>query len=262
MILIISTLFSCGDKVEDTSSPPTTDTSVAPDETDPCEGIEGSTDIGMSGSVEFSDGTPAQGNVRVQMCNENLCYVARWNNESDFCFPVGTFPANMPYAFDLVPTLDGSETYAQPLSILSPSESITLTETVIIPNYSTTWTTSENTLELNADNGLTISINSEYAEDTLSAIALDLENGGLPLGDFTNEQIVGAWYLGPFDVHVSGLDFEYNNPSVTEGTSYTIYNGDYEGKQWLQTAEVTATEDGTLTVPGGISILSTLLISQ
>ena len=82
------------------------------------------------------------------------------------------------------------------------------------------------------------------------------------MGSFNAEEILGGWYLGPFDTHVSGMDIEVQNDSITEGTIYNVYNGDYEGKQWLPTAEVTAMEDGTLTVPSGLSILSTLLITQ
>ena len=179
MIIFLSAL-GCGGKVEDTSNTYTEDTSTVIDETDPCEGIEGNSNIGMNGSVQFSDGTTAQGNVRVQMCNENLCYVAKWSNESDFCFPVGTLPANMPYAFDLVPTLDGGDTYAQPLSILNPEESFTLPTPVVISKFTGTWMSSDSSTEFATDNGLTIFINSDFEEETLSIIAIDLENGGYP----------------------------------------------------------------------------------
>ena len=52
------------------------------------------------------------------------------------------------------------------------------------------------------------------------------------------------------------------NENITTGSTYTIYNGDYENQTWLQTAEVTAEEDGVLTVDSGLEILSTLLITQ
>ena len=261
MIIFLSAI-GCGGKVDDTSSPPLDDTAVVVDDTDPCEGIEGNSNLGMNGTIEFANGTTAQGNVRVQMCNENLCYVAKWSNESDFCFPVGTLPANMPYAFDLVPTLDGGENYAQPLSILNPTESFTLPAPVVIPEFSGSWTSSGGSTEFTTDNGLTIIIGTDYEEDTLSAIAIDLENGGLPLEGFTTEEILGGWYLGPFDTHVSAMDIQLQNESITEGVTYKVYNGDYEGKQWLPTAEITATEDGQLSIPSAISILSTLLITQ
>ena len=52
------------------------------------------------------------------------------------------------------------------------------------------------------------------------------------------------------------------NENIMTGTTYTVYNGDYENQSWLQTAEVTADEDGVLHVDSGLEILSTLLIMQ
>ena len=77
------------------------------------------------------------------------------------------------------------------------------------------------------------------------------------------ENILGAWYIGPFETHLSpATTITFSNPNITAGTTYTVYNGDYENQSWLQTAEVTAEEDGVLNIDSGLEILSTLLIMQ
>jgi|GEM_PF-7119661 len=257
MLITLLTILACGDKTTDTSSTSTDTDTTDTTETDQCAGIEGADGIGMTGSVVFEDGIEAEGNVRIQMCNIETCYVAKWG-ENGFCFPEGTLPPDMPYAFDLVPTVD-NEKYANPLTIITPSDSFSLTETVIIPLFTQQGTNSE---DFDAGNGLIISADSNLPE-TLQSVPLDLESGGLPLEDFTPESIIGAWYLGPFDIKVEpAAAITFSNENIVAGTTYTIYNGDYENKTWALTAEITASEDGTVEVPAAIHILSTMLIIQ
>ena len=52
------------------------------------------------GSIVFEDGTEPQGNLRGKCKNRNLLCIEMV--DSGFCFPEGTLPPNMDYAFDLV----------------------------------------------------------------------------------------------------------------------------------------------------------------
>ena len=259
MILTLLSILACGTTSTDTSIV-IEDTSSAYDTTDsidPCAPIEGIEGLGMSGNVVFEDGIEAPGNVRVQMCKSGTCFVAKWS-DTGFCFPEGTLPANTDYAFDLVPTVDPTK-YANPLTFINPSENIVLSEPVVIPLYTHIGAGAE---DFDAGNGLTIST-SDAMPETLYAVTVDLENGGLPLESIQKEDILGAWYIGPFETHLSpAAAISVTNENITAGTTYTIYNGDYENQTWLKTAEVTAEEDGVLTVSAGLEILSTLLIMQ
>ena len=259
MILTLLSLLACGDKATDTGSS-TEDTSSSVDTTDtvdPCAPIEGLDGLGMSGNIVFEDGTEPQGNIRVQMCNSETCFVSKWA-DSGFCFPEGTLPPNMDYAFDLVPTIDPT-IYANPLSFFTPSENIELSEPVVIPLYTHTGPGNE---DFDAGNGLMVST-SDSMPETLYAVSVDIENGGLPLEGITTENILGAWYIGPFETHLSpATSITFSNSNITAGTTYTVYNGDYENQSWLQTAEITAEEDGVLNIASGLEILSTLLIMQ
>lgn len=259
MFLTILSLLACGEKsndtgmTSDTSNTTTTDTT----EIDPCAPLEGIEGIGMTGSIIFSDGTEAMGNVRVQMCNEGTCYVAKWNDDG-FCFPEGTLTPNVPYAFDLVPTVD-SEKYANPLTFLTPTENVTLTDPVIIPEYSNNGSGAES---FDAGNGLTI-VGSADLPETIFSVPVDLEGGGLPFENIDTSKIVGAWYLGPFDVHLeNAATMTFSNENIVAGNTYTILNGDYESQQWIETVSITAEENGILNIDEGLQILSTLLIKQ
>ncbi len=259
MFLTILSLLACGEKsndtglTSDTSSNETTDTT----ETDPCAPLEGIEGLGMTGSITFSDGTEAMGNVRVQMCNEGTCYVAKWNDDG-FCFPEGTLTPNVPYAFDLVPTID-SEKYANPLTFLTPTENVTLAEPVVIPEYSNSGSGTET---FDAGNGLTISGSADLPE-TIFSVAVDLESGGLPFENIDTSKILGAWYLGPFDVHLeNAATMTLSNEAIIAGNTYTILNGDYESQQWIETTTIEAESDGILEINAGLKILSTLLIMQ
>ena len=258
MIVTLLSVLACGNKSSDTSVV-TDDTSAidTTDTVDPCAPIEGLDGIGMSGSIVFEDGTEAQGNVRVQMCNSDTCFVSKWS-DTGFCFPEGTLPPNIDYAFDLVPTADPTK-YANPLSFLTPSESIELSEPVIIPLYTHTGPRGE---DFDAGNGLVILTSDEMPEN-LYSVTVDIDNGGLPLEGIEKESILGAWYIGPFETHLSpAASMTFSNSNITAGSTYIVYNGDYENQSWLQTAEVTAEEDGILNISSGLEILSTMLITQ
>ena len=260
MLLTLLTILACGDKTTDTATTNTdTNTTDTTDttEVDPCAPFEGSDGIGMTGSIVFEDGIEAEGNVRIQMCNIETCYVAKWG-DNGFCFPEGNLPPNMPYAFDIVPTVD-KEKYANPLTIITPSDSFSLAEPVVIPLFTQQGTNSE---DFDAGNGLIVSADPNLPE-TLQSVPLDLESGGLPLEDFTTESIIGAWYFGPFDTIIEpAASITLSNDNIVAGTTYTVYNGDYENKRWTLTAEVTASDNGTLELPEALHILSTMLIIQ
>ena len=259
MVILLS-LLGCGEKSSTTDTAITTDTSVTEEPVDVCAPIEGSSNLGMFGSVELADGISPVGNVRVQMCNADICYVAKWNDEG-FCFPEGTFPGNQPYAFDIVPLGDLAASYANPLTILNPTAHISLDTPVKIPLFS--HMVDSTMSELDIDGELTIQLNETYPQSTLSGVKINWSTDGLPLEGFEISQVVGGWYLGPFDTHLEEpLTFVLSNPSITAGSVYNIYNGNYEGKEWTQTGTITAEEDQLLTVESGIEILSTLLIIQ
>lgn len=259
MVILLS-LFGCGDKDSTSDTATTSDTSVTEEIVDVCAAIEGSSDLGMTGSIAFTDGTSAVGNVRVQMCNADICYVAKWNEEG-FCFPEGTLPGDQPYAFDIVPLGDLAKSYANPLTILNPRTNISLENPVLIPLFSHTIDSSAS--ELNMDGELIIQMNEAYPEATLSGVKINWTTDGLPVEGFETSQIIGGWYLGPFDTHLEdSLTLEFNSPTIIAGATYNVYNGNYEEKEWTLSTSATATEDGTLNVEGGIQILSTLLIIQ
>ena len=259
MIVTLLSILACRDKSTDTSTV-TEDTSSSVDTTettDPCAPIEGLDGLGMSGSIVFEDGIEAQGNVRVQMCNSETCFVSKWS-DSGFCFPEGTLTANIDYAFDLVPTVDPT-IYANPLSFLTPSANIELSEPVVIPLYTHSGPGDQ---DFDAGNGLIVST-SDSMPETLYAVAVDIDNGGLPFEGMDKENILGAWYIGPFETHLSpATAITFSNSNITTGTTYTVYNGDYENQTWLKTAEITASEDGILESESGLEILSTMLIMQ
>ena len=130
---------------------------------------------------------------------------------------------------------------------------------MVIPLYTHTGLGSE---DFDAGSGLVVSTSAEMPEN-LYAVTIDLESGGLPLEGIEKERILGAWYIGPFETHLSpAATITFSNANITNGTTYIVYNGDYENQSWLQTAEVTADEDGILTIKSGLEILSTLLILQ
>lgn len=259
MILTLLSILACGVKSTDTSTviEDTSNSEDTTDNIDPCAPIEGMDGLSMSGSIEFEDGIEAPGNVRVQMCTSGTCYVAKWS-DTGFCFPEGTLPPNVDYAFDLVPTVDPTK-YANPLTFITPSENIVLADPVVIPLYTQTGSGAE---DFDAGNGLTIAT-SESMPENLYAVTIDLESGGLPLDGIDKENILGAWYIGPFETHLSpSSTISFVNENITEGTTYTIYNGDYENQTWLKTAEITAEENGVIIVNEALEILSTLLILQ
>ena len=259
MLLLIVNLFACGDKSTDTGTE-TTDTSTTDTadttETDPCAPLEGLDGIGMTGEIIFADGTEAQGNVRVQMCNADTCYVAKWG-DSGFCFPEGTLPSDMPYAFDIVPTIDADK-YANPLTILTPTESFALTSPLVLPEFTHTGSTDT---DFDAGNGLVVS-NLDGTTETIMSTSIDLESGGLPLEHVAPEKVLAGWYFGPFDTHLeTGATLMWSNENIVSGTTYQIHNGDYENQSW-QITESTASSDGVLEVPMGLTILSSLLITE
>lgn len=268
---IFSTLIlgmACGDKssTTDTATNQITDTGTT-EEIDICAPLEDSSKLGMTGSIVFADGTPPQGNVRVQMCYKETCFVAKWHDEG-FCFPEGTLPNGEVYAFDVVPLGDLSGKYTNPLTILEPTENIVLDTPVLISQF--TETVDDSSAELNLNGELIIQLNDNYPlsfeeneQVSLSASKVNLETDGLPLEGFDTSKIVGAWYLGPFDTQPDmPLTFELNNPSILADTTYDIYNGNYEDKEWTLTATITSSEEQRLLVEGGLQILSTLLIVQ
>lgn len=264
MFTLFSLLFTfgCGDKssAEDTGTVDTSDTNTTEEQVDACSPIEGATGIGMTGSVEFTDGTPAQGNVRVQMCNADICYVAKWGDDG-FCFPEGTLPPNEPYAFDLVPLGENAATYANPLTILTPAESFALDQPVKIHTFSHVINNTDSVLDV--DSELRISLNETYPETTLSAVKINFSTDGLPIEEFDLSTVLGGWYLGPFDTHLeTGLSIEFNLPSISAGTSYAVYNANYESKEWTLVSAAIATEDQTITFSNGLQILSTMLLIQ
>lgn len=253
----MANLFACGEKSTDTATD-TTDTTDTVDttETDPCAPLEGLDGLGMTGEIVFADGTEAKGNVRVQMCNADTCYVAKWN-DSGFCFPEGTLPSNMPYAFDIVPTIDADK-YANPLTILTPTESFTLTAPLVIPEFTHAGPTNTN---FDAGNGLMVS-NLDGTTETIMSASIDLESGGLPLEHVAIDKVLAGWYFGPFDTHLqTGATLIWTNENIVTGATYQIHNGDYESQSW-QVTEITAIEDDILEVPLGLTILSSLLITQ
>lgn len=259
MVLTLLSLLACGEKstddtsttVEDTN---TEDTAASVNNCDPIEGLDG---LGMKGNVVFEDGIEAPGNVRVQMCYVDTCFVAKWTDEG-FCFPEGTLPAGEDYAFDLVPTVDPTK-YANPLTFFTPTENIQLEEPVVIPLYTHQGSGAE---DFDAGNGLTITTN-EAMPENLYATSVDLESGGLPFDSIDKTNILSAWYIGPFETHLSpAATITISNEQIVAGSTYVIFNGDYENQMWLQTAEITAVEDGMLVVESGLEILSTLLIVQ
>ena len=81
--------------------------------------------------------------------------------------------------------------YANPLFI-TPSENIILSEAVVIPLYTHTGPGNE---DFDAGNGLMVAT-SDSMPETLYAVSVDLENGGLPLEGINKENILGAWYIG------------------------------------------------------------------
>ena len=151
----------------------------------------------MSGSIVFEDGIEAQRKCPCPNVYFRTCFVAKWS-DTGFCFPEGTLPPNADYAFDLVPTVDPTK-YANPLTFITPSENIILSEPVVIPLYTHTGSGDQ---DFDAGNGLTISTSDSMPEN-LYAVTLDLENGGLPLDGIDKENILGAWYIGPFETHLA-----------------------------------------------------------
>ena len=254
-------LISCGSKEEDTSI---TDTSTETDTItveDDCAIEDTGPGIRMDGTIQFADGTEARGNVRVQMCNEITCYVAKWG-ENGFCFPKGTLSSGYSYSFDTVPTASGN--YATPLSFIEITDDnavIQLDKPVVIPNFANTHDTSNSSMD--ADGGLSITIPENFSENTISSVSMNIEDAGLPL-EFSSDKIIGLWYFGPFNTYLedNSLSFTLSHTDLAVDTIVDIYNASYDEHHWIHVATTTITQEGILEVEKGISILSTLLIIQ
>lgn len=255
---------------EDTASTNEASTEPTDEPIDPCIPEEGAEGFRMEGNVEYADGTIGEpGNVRVQMCNSQSCYIGKWG-DNGFCFPEGTLSPGYSYAFDAVPLRGDENQYATPLTFITINEgdeSLLLENALIIPEYSDSTSTSE--AEFNAGNGLTIIIGEEEIEGgNLFATPVNNEEWGLPLPDFEDRNILGIWYLGPFETHLdTSWSFSFSNPqteNMAVGTQIEIYNADYNHQEWKYAGTATKTEEGLFLsdVDSGISILSSLVLVQ
>ena len=86
-ISLSTLLFSCSEKSEDETdtgesvdSQDTDDTGPVVPPEDPCLQNEVGDGYRIEGRVEYSDGTTAKGNVRVQMCSGS-CFIGSWGDD-------------------------------------------------------------------------------------------------------------------------------------------------------------------------------------
>lgn len=272
-LLYFSSIFlSCGEKETTEDTTITTEPSAEPSNEeveDPCIPEEGAEGFRMEGNVQFIDGTEGAGNVRVQMCNSQSCYIGKWG-DNGFCFPEGVLSAGYSYAFDAVPLIGEENQYATPLTFITVNEGeqlLQLSETLIIPGYSNSTPSTET--EFDAGNGLTITIGEEEIEGgNLFGTPVNNEEWGLPLPEFENRDILGIWYLGPFETHF-GIPWHFSFSSqqtenMPEGAQIEIYNADYDNQEWKFAGTATKSSDGFFVTDAnsGISILSTLVLVQ
>lgn len=267
MTSILLTLWGCGSEKETDTSTTIIDTATDTDTeiTDPCAPVDGATGNRMEGQVIFEDGSSAQGHVRVQMCNEETCYVASWG-ENGFCYPEGILRTGFNYSFDIV-TTPTDDTIATPLSFINITEDntlIQLAQPVIVPQFTNINTDIQGEMIFDAGNGLNITIPESYSETSISSVSIDPIALGLPLNTIPAENIVGAWYFGPFETHMeTPLSFEWNT-TLDVGTELIIYNASYNDHEWVQVGTATV-QEGAVAITNensGISILSTMLILQ
>ena len=70
--------------------------------------------------------------------------------------------------------------------------------------------------------------------ETLYAVSVDIDNSGLPLEGISKENILKTLVHCPFETHLSpATTITFSNANVTTGTTYTVYNGDYENQSWF-----------------------------
>lgn len=270
-LLYFSTFFlACGESEKEDTAVTTTEASVEPstEPEDPCISEDGAEGFRFEGDVVFSDGTEGKGNVRVQMCNPETCYIGKWG-DNGFCFPEGNLPSGFDYSFDTVPLIGEENQFATPLSVITINEGdplLRLEKPVIIPEF--TFSTTNATGDLDIGNGLTIPATEELEGGSFYSVNMTPEESGLPLDQFQDRTIIGLWYLGPFETHFAiPLPFTLNNEQTSNlelGTQVEIYNASYDNQEWSLAGTATISETGSLSsdVDSGISILSSLLLVQ
>lgn len=132
------------------------------------------------------------------MCSSS-CNVGTWGDDGGFCFRKGV-PSPGTYSVDTVPTTGVPNTSAIPLAFITIYEDddiIQLTAPVMIPNFSSNESASNDSF--NVDNGLSINIDTtSFYEESVHAVYVDTETSGLPLNEFAERIMIAMWYLGPF----------------------------------------------------------------
>ena len=269
---ILLFLFACGEKVPDTATDPQIHEPSEPSEpSEPDTPIDycaetDATGFRFEGTVEFSDGSTADGSqVRVQMCKSS-CFPASWG-ENGFCFPEGTLDPGT-YAFDVVPF--GKENHATPLSFITISEDqelLSLEEPVIVPEFQHSGALVDG--DFDAGGGLSIAVSTSgftpnmMGEEAVQSVPVDPATSGLPLEGIAQENIVGMWFLGPFESALSpAWSFTVSDSGLTEGDSVQILNADYEDKQFHEMGTATVNADGLLVSDSesGIGQMTTLIL--
>ena len=268
---ILLFLFACGEKTTDTATDPITEPSEPsepsePDTpTDDCAATD-ETGFRFEGTVEFSDGTAADNTqVRVQMCKSS-CFQASWGPDG-FCFPEGTLDPGT-YAFDVVPF--GVENHATPLSFLTITEDqelISLEEPVIVPEFQYNGALVDG--DFDGGNGLSIAVSAAgftanmMGEEGVQSVPVDPATSGLPLEGIAQENIVGMWFLGPFESSLSpAWSFTVTDSGLAVGETVQILNADYEEKQFQEMGTATVNADGLLVSDSesGIGQMTTLIL--
>ncbi|MEL6346265.1 MAG: hypothetical protein AAFV53_24355, partial [Myxococcota bacterium] len=224
--------------------------------------------VAFSGQVIYDDGTVATGNVRVQMCDENLCRVAMPDASGNFTYEALPLKS---YAFDVVPlaTDNPFETYATPLDIYtldSDAEPVTLDAPVYVYTFTNRGELTDDTFD--AGDGLIIDVDDADIErtfeepdaDYVASVIVDPTQAGLPLQDITGD-IVGMWFLGPFKAKV-GWTFRLEDTGLAEGTTLRAYNSYYDGIEWVDLGQLTVDADGDATGTAEIQHLSTIVVVQ
>ena len=234
-------------------------------EVDPCVSIDDTAaGIRFEGSIEYSDGTLADGtNTRVHMC-AGACQNAEWG-ANGFCYTEGRLEPGV-YSFKVVSF--GFENHATPLSFITiGEEDVILDKTVLVPEFSMTGDVIDGPFD--AGNGLEIDVVAENfypadeAEVYISAVDIDPEESGLPFHNLNIDKIVGMWYLGAFDTTISpSWGFQVYDTELPIGTTVKILNSSYSNQKWIEVGTATVDSDGILKTDenSGIEILSTMVL--
>jgi len=271
---------ACSGTAKDTSAfsePESNEPSTTPDTdnrpADNCD--ESDTEFfRLEGTVAFEDGTAAdKTNVRVQMC-KSACFNSSWGDNGLFCFK-DLSPGT--YAFHVSPY--GREGYPDPLSAITIPEDqdrITLDSPIIIPPFTHNQACEgeeENCVltdgSFDAGNGLSIDIvGSSYiaplgGEVAVQSVSVDPSSVGLPIEDIAIEDIVGMWYLGPYQAESNPKwSFSMTDTELETGSVVQIYSANYDAKRFQPMGTATVNDSGVLVSDSesGIGELTTLLL--